>query len=163
MGAKPDVYRFDWRPTPQARLGACHMIEVPFVFDNLPNWPAAPMLAGCDSSSFTKLRDDRAELLAVVHPHRQAWRVGACDLAVAKRGASAMSRLRPRSSHRGRRSRVGIASRSESCIAVGSGGPRASPCNGLEISLISLKILHKTTYQAGSLSIRPIAASAASI
>jgi para-nitrobenzyl esterase len=54
-GGEAYVYRFDWRPTPQARLGACHMIEVPFVFDNLPNWPAAPMLAGCDPSSFTKL------------------------------------------------------------------------------------------------------------
>jgi len=52
-GGEAYVYRFDWRPTPQARLGACHMIEVPFVFNNLPNWRAAPMLADCDPSSFT--------------------------------------------------------------------------------------------------------------
>ena len=57
-GGEAYVYRFDWWPTSQARLGACHMIELPFVFDNLPNlpnWSAAPMLAGCDPSSFTKL------------------------------------------------------------------------------------------------------------
>jgi para-nitrobenzyl esterase len=39
------VYRFDWHP-PGSPLGACHCIELPFVFGTLPAWREAPMLAG---------------------------------------------------------------------------------------------------------------------
>lgn len=42
------LYRFDWRPTPDARFGACHCIEIPFVFGNLSGWPEAAMMAGHD-------------------------------------------------------------------------------------------------------------------
>lgn len=54
-GGEAYVYRFDWRPTPTAIFGACHCIELPFVFDNLADWPNAPMLEGLDRSSFGPL------------------------------------------------------------------------------------------------------------
>jgi para-nitrobenzyl esterase len=43
------MYRFDW-PTPVfgGRLGACHAIEIPFVFDNLAA-PGAPEFTGGDA------------------------------------------------------------------------------------------------------------------
>lgn len=49
------LYRFDWRPTPDARFGACHCIELPFVFDNLAGWPPAAMMTGHDPASFQRL------------------------------------------------------------------------------------------------------------
>ena len=49
------VYRFDWRPTRDARFGACHCIEIPFVFDNLERWPPAGMMDGHDRASFQRL------------------------------------------------------------------------------------------------------------
>jgi para-nitrobenzyl esterase len=45
LGRGGCVYRFDWHP-PGSPLGACHCIELPFVFGTLPAWRAAPMLAG---------------------------------------------------------------------------------------------------------------------
>jgi para-nitrobenzyl esterase len=39
------LYRFGWRPSGE-RLGACHCIELPFVFHNFDAWTAAPMLGG---------------------------------------------------------------------------------------------------------------------
>ncbi|MFB9832201.1 carboxylesterase family protein, partial [Actinoallomurus acaciae] len=39
------VYRFDWHP-PGSPLGACHCIELPFVFGTPPAWREAPMIAG---------------------------------------------------------------------------------------------------------------------
>jgi para-nitrobenzyl esterase len=42
-GGRAATYRFDWSP-PGSRLGACHCIELPFLFSG--NWAAAPMLAG---------------------------------------------------------------------------------------------------------------------
>jgi para-nitrobenzyl esterase len=38
------VYQFDWQSP--AGFEACHCIEIPFVFDNFPNWPDSPMLRG---------------------------------------------------------------------------------------------------------------------
>jgi para-nitrobenzyl esterase len=38
------VYQFDWQSP--AGFEACHCIEIPFVFNNLPNWTASPMLKG---------------------------------------------------------------------------------------------------------------------
>lgn len=38
-------YRFDWRPT-GSPFGACHCLELPFVFGNPTAWHDAPMLAG---------------------------------------------------------------------------------------------------------------------
>jgi para-nitrobenzyl esterase len=44
-GERAFLYRFDWQ-SPHPRLGACHCLELPFVFDNFADWPDAPMLAG---------------------------------------------------------------------------------------------------------------------
>ncbi len=54
-GGQVWTYRFDWRPTADARYGACHCIEIPFVFDNLAFWPEAEMVAGRDAQSFQTL------------------------------------------------------------------------------------------------------------
>ncbi len=46
QGRPAFVFQFDW----QAKAGfeSCHCIEIPFMFDNLPNWPDSPMLKGAD-------------------------------------------------------------------------------------------------------------------
>lgn len=54
-GGTAYVYRFDWRPTPNARFGACHCIELPFMFDNLGLWPEAAMMKGHDPASYRAL------------------------------------------------------------------------------------------------------------
>ena len=46
-GARTYSYRFAWR-APASRLGACHCIELPFVFGAREAWEGAPMLAGAD-------------------------------------------------------------------------------------------------------------------
>jgi para-nitrobenzyl esterase len=46
-GERAFLYRFDWQ-SPHPRLGACHCLELPFVFDNFTDWPDAPMLDGAD-------------------------------------------------------------------------------------------------------------------
>lgn len=46
-GERTFLYRFDWQ-SPHPHLGACHCLELPFVFDNIADWPGAPMLAGAD-------------------------------------------------------------------------------------------------------------------
>ncbi len=60
-GGTAYVYRFEWRPTPDARFGACHCIELPFMFDNLDLWPPAAMMQGHDLASYrelaTRMRD----------------------------------------------------------------------------------------------------------
>ena len=43
-GASVWTYSFDHRPTRD--LGACHCVELPFLFDRPDAWAAAPMLAG---------------------------------------------------------------------------------------------------------------------
>ncbi|MCC6472734.1 MAG: carboxylesterase/lipase family protein [Burkholderiales bacterium] len=55
------VFRFDFA-APGNAFGACHCIELPFVFDTLADWDA-PMLAGAD-------REGAARLAAAV---RDAW------------------------------------------------------------------------------------------
>ncbi|GAA4473044.1 carboxylesterase/lipase family protein [Phytohabitans houttuyneae] len=45
--ARSYAYRFDWHPAGNP-LGACHCLELPYVFGTLPAWRAAPMLAGAD-------------------------------------------------------------------------------------------------------------------
>jgi para-nitrobenzyl esterase len=55
------VYQFDWRAA--SALQSCHCIEIPFVFDNLANWPNAPMLAGGDA----------AEMAGLVRAMHRAW------------------------------------------------------------------------------------------
>ena len=47
-GCETYVYRFDWRPTPKSKYGACHCIEIPFMFGNFAGWPISPMLEGAN-------------------------------------------------------------------------------------------------------------------
>ncbi|MGA8115654.1 MAG: carboxylesterase family protein, partial [Actinocatenispora sp.] len=42
-GSPVYAYRFDWRP-PESVFGACHCLELPFVFGNPEAWRDAPML-----------------------------------------------------------------------------------------------------------------------
>jgi para-nitrobenzyl esterase len=53
-GADSYVCQVDWHPDGNP-LGACHCIELPFVFDTLPAWHAAPMLAGSSPRHGTSL------------------------------------------------------------------------------------------------------------
>jgi para-nitrobenzyl esterase len=50
------MYRFDWSP-PGSPFGACHCIELPFVFGNAAAWRDAPMLAGADPGTVAALVD----------------------------------------------------------------------------------------------------------
>jgi para-nitrobenzyl esterase len=52
-GAAAQVYQFDW-PSP-AGHGACHCLDLPFVFGNLAAWRQAPMLAGADPEEMAGL------------------------------------------------------------------------------------------------------------
>jgi para-nitrobenzyl esterase len=54
-GRKLWLYRFDWA-APNNRAGACHCIELPFVFSNFERWDA-PMLAGGDRQQMGALAD----------------------------------------------------------------------------------------------------------
>jgi len=49
------LYRFDWAP-PGSAFGACHCIELPFVFDNAERW-RPPMLEGADTHAVRALSD----------------------------------------------------------------------------------------------------------
>ncbi|MGH6988873.1 MAG: carboxylesterase/lipase family protein [Stellaceae bacterium] len=54
LGRPVHLYRFDWQsPTP--KIGACHCIDLPFLFNNFADWPDAPMLAGGDPSAMAAL------------------------------------------------------------------------------------------------------------
>jgi para-nitrobenzyl esterase len=44
QGRPAFVYQFDWQSP--AGFESCHCIEIPFVFNNLPNWTDSPMLKG---------------------------------------------------------------------------------------------------------------------
>jgi para-nitrobenzyl esterase len=48
------AFRFDWSP-PGSTFGACHCIELPFVFGDLAAWRASPMLAGADPADLRRL------------------------------------------------------------------------------------------------------------
>jgi len=48
------AYRFDWCP-PGSPFGACHCIELPFVFGNPPAWKDAPMLGGAMPSALVDI------------------------------------------------------------------------------------------------------------
>jgi para-nitrobenzyl esterase len=48
------VYRFDWSPA-GSPAGACHCIELPFVFGTWEAWTGAQMLAGSDPAEVTAL------------------------------------------------------------------------------------------------------------
>lgn len=46
-GGEAFAYSFDW-PSPTAGIGACHCIELPFLFATFDAMAAAPMIAGAD-------------------------------------------------------------------------------------------------------------------
>ena len=52
-GTPARVFQFDWQSP--AGFEACHCLELPFVFDNTPNWQGAPMLAGVDMPASARL------------------------------------------------------------------------------------------------------------
>ena len=64
------VYQFDWQSP--AGFEACHCIEIPFVFDNFPNWTDTPMLRGARPAELEGTRRGDARRLDRVRPHRQA-------------------------------------------------------------------------------------------
>ncbi|MEU4547562.1 carboxylesterase/lipase family protein [Nonomuraea dietziae] len=51
------VYQFDWS-APGSPFGACHCLELPFVFGNLEVWRASPMLAGAEPAQLDRLVAD---------------------------------------------------------------------------------------------------------
>ncbi len=53
LGRPAHVYRFDFA-APGNAFGACHCIELPFMFDTVADWPA-PMLAGADPRTLASL------------------------------------------------------------------------------------------------------------
>ncbi|MET7338577.1 hypothetical protein [Nonomuraea sp. NPDC005650] len=67
------AYRFDWSP-PGSAFGACHCIELPFVFGDLDAWRAAPMLAGADPADLGQLVDEVQHAWAgFVHAGSPGW------------------------------------------------------------------------------------------
>ena len=53
LGRPAHVFRFDWAAADNP-FGACHCIELPFVFNNLDHW-SAPMLDGGDPATMATL------------------------------------------------------------------------------------------------------------
>lgn len=47
FGREAFMYLFDWQ-SPVPGMGACHCIDLPFLFGNVDVWKAAPMLNGAD-------------------------------------------------------------------------------------------------------------------
>jgi para-nitrobenzyl esterase len=50
------AFQFDWSPH-GGSFGACHCIELPFVFGDLDAWRASPMLAGADAADLRRLTE----------------------------------------------------------------------------------------------------------
>jgi para-nitrobenzyl esterase len=78
LGRPAHVFRFDWM-APDNRFGACHCIELPFMFDTLPAWNA-PMLAGGDPQDMRALADTMRDAWIAfarsgnpVHPGLPSW------------------------------------------------------------------------------------------
>lgn len=55
QGRQAWSYRFDHRPNP--RFGACHCIELPFVFDSFAAFTDAPMLQGLEDDDARRIRE----------------------------------------------------------------------------------------------------------
>lgn len=68
-GGMAYVYRFAWRPTPDAKYGACHCIELPFMFHNLDKWPAAAMMEGHSPAEYHALAGRMSEAWASFARH----------------------------------------------------------------------------------------------
>jgi para-nitrobenzyl esterase len=67
------AFRFDWSP-PGSPFGACHCIELPFVFGDLGAWRAAPMLAGADPADLRRLMEEvQRAWTGFVHTGSPGW------------------------------------------------------------------------------------------
>ncbi|MBL8384826.1 MAG: carboxylesterase family protein [Burkholderiales bacterium] len=65
-------YRFEHAPS--ARFGACHCIELPFVFGTFESFAGAPMLAGLHAEDAARLRDRmQAAWVAFIRGEAMPW------------------------------------------------------------------------------------------
>lgn len=72
QGRRAWSYRFDHRPNPS--FGACHCIELPFVFGTLPAFAGAPMLQGLQPDDAQRLTDAlQSAWLAFVREGDPGW------------------------------------------------------------------------------------------
>jgi len=58
LGGSPYVYQYDGA-SPDGRLGACHCIELPFLFGTYQSWMSAPILSGAGAETCAR----RSEVL----------------------------------------------------------------------------------------------------
>ncbi len=66
------VYRFDYAPS--KAFGACHCIELPFIFGTLDAYAGAPMLGGLDAAHAAQLsRDMQSAWLAFIKGGAPSW------------------------------------------------------------------------------------------
>lgn len=71
-GRRAWQYRFDCAPS--ARFGACHCIELPFVFDSFDAFAGAPMLAGLDAREAARLSAEvQSAWIAFIRGDAPAW------------------------------------------------------------------------------------------
>jgi len=61
QGRPAHVYQFDWQSP--AGFESCHCLEIPFVFNNFPNWLDSPMLKGANP----------AEMAGIAEAMHGAW------------------------------------------------------------------------------------------
>ena len=61
QGRPAHVYQFDWQSP--AGFESCHCLEIPFVFNNFPNWLDSPMLRGANP----------AEMAGIAEAMHGAW------------------------------------------------------------------------------------------
>ena len=72
QGRKAWSYQFNHRPS--ATFGACHCIELPFVFDTMQAFAPAPMLRGLQPSHATRLVDEmQSGWLAFIRNGDPGW------------------------------------------------------------------------------------------
>jgi para-nitrobenzyl esterase len=55
QGRPAYVYQFDWQSP--AGFESCHCLEIPFVFNNFPNWTGSPMLKGANPAETAGLAE----------------------------------------------------------------------------------------------------------
>jgi para-nitrobenzyl esterase len=78
QGQPAYVYQFDWQSP--AGFESCHCLEIPFVFDNFPEWQDSPMLKGAKAAETKGLAAAMhgawiafARTGKPVHPRLPAW------------------------------------------------------------------------------------------
>lgn len=72
-GGRVFTYRFDWQ-APDSGFGACHCIELPFLFGDAAAWAGAPMLGGTTWEDMAGLGHDmRASWLGFARAGDPGW------------------------------------------------------------------------------------------